>query len=246
MNIEIYDTTLRDGAQGVGINFSVSDKLRIADQLDTLGVNVIEGGWPGANPTDTEFFSAMQQHPLRNATLAAFGATRRPGLGGAGRPATAHAAQLDGADHHAGRQGVGPAGRRRAAHDDGREHRDDRRLGALVPRPRPQSRVRRRALLRRVQQQSRLCDALPRRGGERRRRAHHPMRHQWRHAPRSRGDGGPRHDRSIRQHRRASTVTTTPDAPLPQRSPRSAQAQSRCRVASTATASAPATRTSAR
>ena len=80
MSVEIYDTTLRDGAQGVGINFSVSDKLRIADHLDTLGVTVIEGGWPGANPTDTEFFAAMQTHPLRNATLAAFGATRRPGM----------------------------------------------------------------------------------------------------------------------------------------------------------------------
>jgi 2-isopropylmalate synthase len=77
MKIEIYDTTLRDGAQGVGINFSVSDKLRIAEHLDTLGVTVIEGGWPGANPTDTEFFAAMRTHPLRTATLAAFGATRR-------------------------------------------------------------------------------------------------------------------------------------------------------------------------
>ena len=80
MSIEIYDTTLRDGAQGVGINFSVSDKLRIAEHLDTLGVTVIEGGWPGANPTDTEFFAAMRTRPLRNATLAAFGATRRAGV----------------------------------------------------------------------------------------------------------------------------------------------------------------------
>ena len=79
VSIEIYDTTLRDGAQGVGINFSVSDKLRIAEHLDALGVTVIEGGWPGANPTDTEFFAAMRTHPLRTATLAAFGATRRPG-----------------------------------------------------------------------------------------------------------------------------------------------------------------------
>ncbi len=79
MTLEIYDTTLRDGAQGVGISFSVSDKLRIAEHLDTLGVAVIEGGWPGANPTDTEFFAAMRTHPLRTATLAAFGATRRPG-----------------------------------------------------------------------------------------------------------------------------------------------------------------------
>jgi 2-isopropylmalate synthase len=80
VSIEIYDTTLRDGAQGVGINFSVSDKLRIAEHLDTLGVAVIEGGWPGANPTDTEFFEAMRTRPLRHATLAAFGATRRPGV----------------------------------------------------------------------------------------------------------------------------------------------------------------------
>ena len=80
MSIEIYDTTLRDGAQGVGINFSVSDKLRIAEHLDTLGVTVVEGGWPGANPTDTEFFAAMRTRPLRNATLAAFGATRRAGV----------------------------------------------------------------------------------------------------------------------------------------------------------------------
>jgi 2-isopropylmalate synthase len=78
MSLEIYDTTLRDGAQGVGINFSVSDKLRIADHLDRVGVSVIEGGWPGANQTDTEFFDAMRGVRLRSATLAAFGATRRP------------------------------------------------------------------------------------------------------------------------------------------------------------------------
>ncbi|MGO8686754.1 MAG: citramalate synthase [Candidatus Dormibacteria bacterium] len=75
--LQIYDTTLRDGAQGVGINFSVSDKLRIAEQLDQLGVAVIEGGWPGSNPTDTEFFAEMRGHRLHNAVLAAFGATRR-------------------------------------------------------------------------------------------------------------------------------------------------------------------------
>ena len=78
--IEIYDTTLRDGAQGVGINFSVSDKLRITEHLDELGVAVIEGGWPGANPTDTEFFAAARSLRLRNATLAAFGSTRRPNM----------------------------------------------------------------------------------------------------------------------------------------------------------------------
>jgi 2-isopropylmalate synthase len=78
MTLEIYDTTLRDGAQGVGINFSVSDKLRIAEHLDRIGVTVIEGGWPGANRTDTEFFEAMRGVHLHTSTLAAFGATRRP------------------------------------------------------------------------------------------------------------------------------------------------------------------------
>ena len=81
MTLEIYDTTLRDGAQGVGINFSVSDKLRIAEHLDRIGVSVIEGGWPGANQTDTEFFAEMRgMHASRHARLAAFGATRRPGV----------------------------------------------------------------------------------------------------------------------------------------------------------------------
>ncbi len=127
MSIEIYDTTLRDGAQGVGINFSVSDKLRIAEHLDTLGVTVIEGGWPGANPTDTEFFAAMQTHPLRTATLAAFGATRRPGMQAQDDLQLRTLLELDGADHHAGRQGVGSSGRRRAADHDRREPCDDRR-----------------------------------------------------------------------------------------------------------------------
>ena len=79
-HVEIYDTTLRDGAQGVGINFSVSDKLRITEHLDALGVSVIEGGWPGSNPTDTEYFDLMRGIPLRHAVLAAFGATRRAGV----------------------------------------------------------------------------------------------------------------------------------------------------------------------
>jgi 2-isopropylmalate synthase len=82
-SIELYDVTLRDGAQGPGISFSVSDKLRIAQKLDELGVAVIEGGWPGSNPKDIEFFTEMKQSPLRHARLAAFGATRRPGVAAA-------------------------------------------------------------------------------------------------------------------------------------------------------------------
>ncbi|MGE5552597.1 MAG: citramalate synthase [Betaproteobacteria bacterium] len=76
----IYDTTLRDGAQREGISFSVEDKLRIARRLDRLGVHLIEGGWPGANPKDSEFFAAARDLPLATARLAAFGSTRRPGV----------------------------------------------------------------------------------------------------------------------------------------------------------------------
>ena len=78
--IELYDVTLRDGAQGPGISFSVSDKLRIAEKLDELGVAYIEGGWPGSNPKDIDFFEEMKATPLRHARLAAFGSTRRPGV----------------------------------------------------------------------------------------------------------------------------------------------------------------------
>src|SRR3989337_1854332 len=78
--IKIYDTTLRDGSQAEDISFSLEDKIRIALKLDELGVGFIEGGWPGANPKDTEFFArAVSDLRLKNATLAAFGATRRAG-----------------------------------------------------------------------------------------------------------------------------------------------------------------------
>jgi 2-isopropylmalate synthase len=76
----VYDTTLRDGAQQEGLNLSVGDKLAIARQLDALGVGFIEGGWPGANPKDTEFFArAAKELDLKHARLAAFGSTRRAG-----------------------------------------------------------------------------------------------------------------------------------------------------------------------
>ena len=78
--VEIYDTTLRDGAQLEGISLTVDDKLRIAEQLDRLGVHYIEGGWPGANPKDEEFFTrARTELALERSTLVAFGSTRRVG-----------------------------------------------------------------------------------------------------------------------------------------------------------------------
>ena len=77
--VEIFDTTLRDGSQFEGISLTVNDKLAVAEQLDDLGVHWIEGGWPGANPKDEEFFARAQTDlHLKNATLVAFGMTRRP------------------------------------------------------------------------------------------------------------------------------------------------------------------------
>ena len=86
----VYDTTLRDGAQQEGLNLTVADKLAIARHLDDLGVGFIEGGWPGAIPKDTEFFRrAREELGLKHAQLAAFGATRRPGVRAADDPQVA-------------------------------------------------------------------------------------------------------------------------------------------------------------
>ena len=77
--VEVFDTTLRDGMQVEGVSATVADKLRIAEQLDHLGVHWIEGGWPGANPKDAEFFArAATELRLGTSVLVAFGSTRRP------------------------------------------------------------------------------------------------------------------------------------------------------------------------
>ena len=78
--VEIYDTTLRDGSQGEGINFSALDKLRIAERLDAFGIHYIEGGWPGSNPKDMEFFKQAAKRKWKNARIAAFSMTRRKGM----------------------------------------------------------------------------------------------------------------------------------------------------------------------
>ena len=75
-SIEIYDTTLRDGTQSENFNLSVDDKIRITRELDDLGIDYIEGGWPGSNPISVEFFKSMKKVPLRKTRLAAFGSTR--------------------------------------------------------------------------------------------------------------------------------------------------------------------------
>lgn len=76
----IYDTTLRDGSQAEGVSFTILDKVKIARKLDEIGVHYIEGGWPGSNPKDKEFFALMQKEPLLSAKLSAFSSTRRKGM----------------------------------------------------------------------------------------------------------------------------------------------------------------------
>lgn len=76
-SVQLYDTTLRDGTQGTGISFSVQDKIRVAEKLDAFGIDYIEGGFPGSNPKDAEFFKEVRKRAWKHAKIAAFGATRR-------------------------------------------------------------------------------------------------------------------------------------------------------------------------
>ena len=76
-SVQLYDTTLRDGTQGTGISFSVQDKIRVAEKLDAFGIDYIEGGFPGSNPKDAEFFKEARKLEWKHAKIAAFGATPR-------------------------------------------------------------------------------------------------------------------------------------------------------------------------
>src|SRR3989338_4892425 len=78
MQVKLFDTTLRDGAQTEGISFSLEDKLKIAKLLDELGIHYIEGGWPGSSPKDIDFFKEVKNLKFKNARVAAFSSTRRP------------------------------------------------------------------------------------------------------------------------------------------------------------------------
>ena len=80
MQVSVYDTTLRDGTQREGLSLSVEDKVKIARVLDGLGVHYVEGGWPGSNPKDAEFFGRLARSGLSRAEVAAFGSTRRAGV----------------------------------------------------------------------------------------------------------------------------------------------------------------------
>ena len=78
--ILLYDTTLRDGTQGENINFTAEEKIKIAERFDDLGINYIEGGWPGSSPRDNRFFKLAKDIKFKNSRLAAFGSTRKRGI----------------------------------------------------------------------------------------------------------------------------------------------------------------------
>ena len=143
----LFDTTLRDGAQTNGVDFTLADKLTIARMLDELGIDYVEGGYPGANPIDTEFFS--KKRPLR-AKLTAFGMTRRPGRSASNDPGLVALLDAKADDHLLRRQILGLSRARRAG-DDGRgEHRLDPRFRARRQGQGPRSLARLRAFFRRL------------------------------------------------------------------------------------------------
>ena len=148
--IQIYDTTLRDGSQGEGVNFSLEDKLAITAKLDELGFDFIEGGYPLSNPKDAEYFQRAADLPLKHAKVAAFGMTRRKGIAAeddigmqALRDAETEVVTIVGKtwDLHV-REVLGV--------ERGREPGDDPRFGRLPAGGRPRSDLRRRTFFRRL------------------------------------------------------------------------------------------------
>ena len=144
----LFDTTLRDGAQTNGVDFTLADKQIIAAMLDELGIDYVEGGYPGANPTDTEFFGTRPK--LDHARFTAFGMTRRagrsvsndPGVAGLWRPRPMRSASW---------RSLRLPGAGRAGDDEGGEPRFDPRQRGGCESRRPRSHARLRALLRRLQ-----------------------------------------------------------------------------------------------
>ena len=125
--ISLYDTTLRDGAQTHGVDFSVEDKWLIAQQLDVLGIDYIEGGYPGANPTDTRLFAEAK--PLGHAKLTAFGMTKRPGRSIANDPGFQALLAAKTTRHLPRRQDLGLPCRCRARHQPRGESRRHQGVG---------------------------------------------------------------------------------------------------------------------
>ena len=245
--IEIFDTTLRDGSQLEGISLTVDDKLRIAEQLDYLGVDYIEGGWPGANPKDEEFFrrAATELH-LDDVDVG--GVRVDPPRQGQGRrrrdvAQSRRGRHIDGVHR---RQGVGLPRDRSAAHRSRRRRGDGRRFDRVPEEQRPTRVLRRRALLRRLSPQSRVLVASARGSRASRCRLPRAVRHQRRVAAVRRRAHRRRRSSTTSRRRWVCTCTTTPIAASPTRWPACAPARRTCRAPSTATANASATAISCR
>ena len=148
----LFDTTLRDGALTTGVDFSLEDKRHIAGLLDELGVDYVEGGYPGANPLDTRFF---ERKPTRRARFCAFGMTKRPGRSAANDPGVAASPRRRRRRDRLRRQGVGLSRPRRVRLHAGGEPRVHRGQRARRGRRGPRGDGRLRAFLRRLQGQSR-------------------------------------------------------------------------------------------
>ncbi|GAB6136212.1 hypothetical protein JCM16307_17610 [Thermococcus prieurii] len=147
--VELYDTTLRDGSQMEGISFSLEDKLRITEKLDEFGIHYIEGGWPGSNPKDIEYFRAVGDLSLENARIASLWKHETAEAKARGRPEPQRPRRLRGRDSYDIRQELGPA-RQGGPEDDPREQpRDDSGFNRVPPRARHARFLRRGALLRR-------------------------------------------------------------------------------------------------
>ena len=247
--VKLYDTTLRDGMGGQGMSLSVGEKLKVVQALDGLGVHFIEAGFPSSNPKEAELFELLAELELKQATIAAFGMTRRRDRRRRGRRGAARAGRVLRPGRLPGRQELAPARRQGDQGLRRGEPGDDRRLDRLLPRRRASGRSSTpstsstatattpayalecvRAAAEAGAENVTLCDtnggSLPAFVAE----------------ATAAVVGRPRRRRSSS----ASTPTTTPSARSPTRWPRSKPAPGWCRAASTATASAAATPTSPR
>ncbi len=245
--IQLYDATLRDGMGGGGLSLTADEKLRVVHQLDALGVDLIEAGFPSSNPKEQELFALLAGERLKHAEIVAFGMTRRREVSADADEGLrvvvesfAPVCTLVGKSSVRARR----EGRARLARG---EPGDDRRVDRLPGGRGQAGDPRRRALLRRLAGRPRLRDRVGARGRRGRRRAGRPVRHQRRLAapPDRRGDRG----RARRAARRRA------GHPLPQRhrlrggqhaGRRGRRARRRCRARSTGSASARATPTCCR
>ena len=238
--IFIYDTTLRDGSQGEGVNFSLQDKLLITARLDEAGFDYIEGGYPLSNPKDAAYFRAVRDLDFKHAKVAAFGMTRR-------RDIAAEDDQGMKALVSAGTPAITIVGKSwdLHVHDVLGVSLDEnlRMIGdsvAFCASRRPGSHLRRRAFLRRFEAQSRLRDQDHPGGCRGRRRLDRPVRHQWRRACPKKSARPCRRSRGRSRSRWEFTHIMTATSPSPIRWRPSAMEPDRCREPSTGWVSAAA------